>query len=64
MMLKIDLEKAFDKLEWSFIHKTLRALNLSQNITNLIMSYVTTSRIAILINGTRMDFFEPSRGIR
>ncbi|XP_070002723.1 uncharacterized protein [Nicotiana sylvestris] len=38
MILKIDLEKAFDKIEWSFIRDTLHAFNFPTDIINLIMS--------------------------
>lgn len=42
MLLKLDLEKAFDKLEWSFIYTTLHHFNLPNNIIFQIMSYVST----------------------
>lgn len=64
MIIKIDLEKAFDRLEWSFIRDSLFYFNFPPNLSKVIMSCITTSSIAILINGTKTDFFEPSRGIR
>lgn len=64
MILKIDLEKAFDKLEWSFIKDTLPFFEFSPNLINLILSCVTSSFIAVLVNGRRTPFFNPSRGIR
>lgn len=59
MLLKLDLEKAFDKLEWSFIKNTLHYFNIPAPLISLIMS-----SISILINGTRTNYFQPSRGIR
>lgn len=47
MLLKLDFEKAFDQLEWSFIHCTLIILNLPPNFIKLIMSCVTTTSMAI-----------------
>lgn len=64
MIIKIDLEKTFDTLELSFIRKILLNFNFPINITNLIMSCTTTSRVAILINGDRTNFFKTSRDIR
>lgn len=64
MMIKIDLEEAFDRLEWSFIRLSLQHLRFPLALINLIMSCVTTSSISILINGTPIPFFQPSRGIR
>jgi len=64
LILKIDLEKASDKIEWSFIRETLIYFRFPRNIINLIMSCVTTSKISILINGNKTEYFEPSRGIR
>lgn len=64
MMLKIDLEKAFDRPEWSFIHDTLIYFNFPSKIIRLIMSCICTSTISVLINGGSTPFFAPNRGIR
>lgn len=37
MILKLDLEKAFDKIEWPFIKETLRLFNLPHNLIKLIL---------------------------
>lgn len=62
-LMKIDLKKAFDKLEWSFIRTTLIYVNLPSNLVNLIMSCICSTTTAVLINGSRTDFFKPIRGI-
>lgn len=64
MMLKLDLDKAFDRLEWSFIDSSLLHMNFPQPLIKLIMDCGTTSSISILVNGTHTPFFQPSRGIR
>ena len=38
MAIKVDLEKAYDKLEWSFIRDFLVNANLPHNLVMLIMS--------------------------
>uniref|UniRef100_A0A803LHK0 CCHC-type domain-containing protein n=1 Tax=Chenopodium quinoa TaxID=63459 RepID=A0A803LHK0_CHEQI len=64
MALKIDLSKAFDCLEWSFIKDTLLSINLPSNIVNLIISCICNPRISLLWNGEVTESFSPSRGIR
>lgn len=39
ILVKVDLEKAYDRLRWSFIHDTLKAMHLSPDFRNLIMMY-------------------------
>ena len=64
MSIKVDLEKAYDRLEWSFIHQVLIAFQFPQNLIKLIMSCITTSKVSILFNGGALEAFVPSRGIR
>jgi len=64
MALKIDLEKAYDKLEWSFIRVMLMRANLFMDIIDIIMSCVSTVSTSILFNGEAFDPILPSRGIR
>ncbi|XP_048490396.1 uncharacterized protein LOC125492264 [Beta vulgaris subsp. vulgaris] len=64
MALKIDLTKAFDCLEWSFIRETLIGFNFPKRLVETIMSVITTPSISVLWNGEITQEFKPSRGIR
>lgn len=64
MAIKVDLEKTYDRLEWNFIHKVLQAYHFPSKLITLIMSCVSSTSISILFNGSMMDSFQPSRGIR
>lgn len=62
--IKIDLKKAYNKLEWSFIRERLIEINLPQELIELIMSCVCSVSSSILFNGGSLEPFFPSRGIR
>lgn len=62
-MLKLDLEKAFNWLEWSFVYCTLIFFKFPQNLINLIMNCMTSSSIFMLVNDSLINYFLPSRGI-
>ncbi|GKV15349.1 hypothetical protein SLEP1_g26146 [Rubroshorea leprosula] len=64
LIFKIDLEKAYDCLEWSFIRETLLFFQFPPKIIDLIMSAICTSSVSVLLNGDRTEPFSPSRGIR
>ncbi|GKV43678.1 hypothetical protein SLEP1_g50939 [Rubroshorea leprosula] len=64
MIVKLDLEKAYDRLEWSFIREALMLFKLPANFISLILSCMSSSSISILVNGERTNSFLPSRGIR
>ena len=42
MALKIDLEKAYDKLEWGFIRRMLIRYNFPDNLIEIIMSCISS----------------------
>lgn len=64
MAIKIDWEKAYDRLEWHFIRDVLNLYRLSTYLIDLVMSYESSSYISVLFNGGKLDPFQPLRGIR
>ena len=64
MAVKIDLEKAYDRLSWEFIQDTLCDVGLNAAWVRNIMQCVTTPSMAVLWNGSKLDNFLLSRGIR
>ena len=64
LLLFLDFEKAFDTLEWSFIHKTLMHFGFGSSISNWIKVFYKNIESCILNNGWASNFFELSRGVR
>ncbi|GKV16524.1 hypothetical protein SLEP1_g27155 [Rubroshorea leprosula] len=64
MVLKIDLHKAFDSIDWGFLRQVLTDFNVPQQLINLIMFAVTSVQLEILWNGEPLPSFRPMRGLR
>lgn len=64
MTIKIDLEKAYDKLEWYFIRERLNQINMFEELIKVITSCVSSVSTLILFNGRILDPMYPFRGIR
>ncbi|CAM8908457.1 unnamed protein product [Rhodiola kirilowii] len=63
-MLKIDISKAYDMVEWKFLKGILELFGFSLQFVNWIMACVTTSKFSVLINGCLEGYFSSSRGLR
>lgn len=63
-MLKIDLAKTFDRLEWNFIVQALSRKGLHGHFINLIHSCISSPTFSIVINGQPFARFRSDRGIR
>ena len=61
---KLDLEKAYDRLEWSFIKETLEFFQIPPRLIQLIMNMLSSTCFHIMWNGTPLPAIVPSRGIR
>lgn len=64
MAIKFDLEKAYDRLSWDFIHTILREIGFCSKWITLIMNCIRTPRMSIIWNGEKLQQFQPERGIR
>lgn len=64
MLLKLDLEKAYDRIRWDFLEDTLTAAGLPNKWVSWIMTCVTGPSMQILWNGEKTEQFTPSSGIR
>lgn len=63
MTLKLDVSKAYDRVEWSFLHKLLFHLGLPPNFVNLIMISVTSVSYSFLLNRFLFGHLLPKRGL-
>jgi hypothetical protein len=63
-MLKIDLAKAFDRVEWHFIVSALARKGLHGHFINLVYACISSPTFSIIINGQSFAKFVSSRGIR
>ena len=62
--IKLDLEKAHDRLKWSFIKETLEFFQLPPTFIALIMNMISSTQFHILWNETPFPKVVPSRGVR
>lgn len=51
-------------MDWSFLEGVLTRFGFCQQWKNWVMTCVRSVRYAVKLNGTILDFFEPSRGLR
>ena len=63
-MLKVDLRKAFDTLNWSFILNTPEAMDFPPGFRKLIEQCITTTRFSVAINGELCGYFKGTKGLR
>lgn len=62
--LKVDLRKAFDSLNWSFIFAILRSMNFPVKFVHWIRICITSAMFSIKINGSLEGYFKGYSGLR
>lgn len=62
--IKTDISKAYDRVEWAFLDKAMKAMGFSEAWRGLIMSCVRSVRYQVLINGSPSGRIIPTRGLR
>jgi hypothetical protein len=62
--VKLDMHKAYDRVEWCFLEKILTRMGFDQNWIQLIMSCVGSVKYQVRFNGRETERFSPTRGLR
>jgi mannosylglycoprotein endo-beta-mannosidase len=64
VILKLDFEKAYDKVKWSFLQQTLRMKGFSEEWRALISNFVSGGSVAIKVNDEVGHYFQTRKGLR
>ncbi|CAL1356487.1 unnamed protein product [Linum trigynum] len=64
MALKLDMEKAYDRVEWPLLFELLKGLGFGDKWLKWLRSCVTTVSFYIVLNGSIHGYFHPQRGLR
>lgn len=64
MTLKLDMSKAYDRVEWAFLKKMVLTMGFVESWVNFIMSSLSTVSYSVILNGILGPSFRASRGLR
>ena len=64
ILLFIDFEKAFDTLEWSFLHRVLEIFNFGPKIRKWVSILYNDIESGVMNGGYMTNYFKVSRGVR
>jgi hypothetical protein len=61
---KLDLAKAYDRVDWNYLDGTLRKFGFAEVFIRWVMSCVKSVTYTVRLNGDLLQKFNPSRGLR
>ena len=64
MAVKLDISKAYDRVEWEFLQRMMKKIGLPDQWVNLVMESVRTASYSTFINGEPRSLITPTCGIK
>lgn len=64
MAIKIDLEKAYDRLSWKFVQDTLIDIGCPENFSDIVWQCLSSPTMRLLWIGEALEEFKPMKGVR
>jgi len=64
MVVKDDLIKTYDRVSWPYLHLILIQTGFDLQCVNWVMNCVLLVSFTVLINGSSIEIFRPSCGLR
>jgi hypothetical protein len=64
IILMIDFEKTYDRVNWSFMKDTMKTLGFSEQWIDWTSIFYQGAEISVLVNGQPGEKFNMERGVR
>lgn len=63
-VMKIDISKAFDSVQWDFVLRSLEAIGVPARFIHWVKLCITTPSFSVQVNGELGGYFQSKRGLR
>jgi len=64
LLFKVDFEKAFDSIDWSYLQAVMKKMNFPTLWCKWIIECISTATTSVLVNGSPIDGFKFEHGLR